>query len=608
MVASLKRRKGGSRQRLASSSVANPISIESSLANFLLKQYAWGAMSPQLVQEIASLAVADTKKVVGTGGVLKKLESLSRLGGAGKLANNMHRDILKFQTLSKLPDGCEVQIPFKEKGMQMQKVLLPHEMFASLYHNYPGAWQKMMLPSEDKLSDFWEAQQGHPNLVGNPIKDKPDLSKKCIPLGFHGDEVPITGKGKCWCKSMLTFEWCSLLGVGVTCERMVWVWGTFDRIMETNGSGTLEHFWKVLSWSFFWLQQGKWPTRDWTGTPYPPHTPEGQRAGSWLAEGFCATIFAVMGDLDYLAKTLHLPRSTSTNPCCLCKCTLNGDLSWKHNHQDALWRTALWLPSTWVEWEGRSKCELFSIPGVSACTTALDWMHNKYLGIDQYVYGSVLYVLCFMVLPGRPVENLATCWSFIKQYYKDHRTSNRYQSISKLSMFLRKTGVIKLRGKAGEIRGLGPALWELWAAYMNPGLEIHVKINLLLKLNCKLEALLALHAHELKLPNSAADRAETYAFAMVQTQLEINRFFEASEDCNKSLFSVTAKAHMCLHSILLSRYIHPFMVWCFMGEDFMRKVQKIGEASVKGLQATAVSTKMVAHYRLGLHLQLEELS
>ena len=607
MVATLKKRRGGTRQRLSASSVATPVALESSLAKFLLKQYAWGGMSPQLVQQIASCAVADIKQVVASGGVLKKLESLSKLGGANNLANNMHRDILKFQTDSNIIEGFEVELPFKGKGMQMQKILLPHEMFACLYHNYPEAWKRIMLPSEEKLSKFWQAQQDHPNFAGHPMQENPEFRTKCIPLGLHGDEVPITGKGKCWCKSMLTFEFCSLLGVGVTAERMLWIWGVFDKIIETGEAGTLEHFWKIISWSFFWLLQGKWPSVDWNGLPYAPNTIEHQRAGTFLAEGYCGTIYAVMGDLDYLAKTLELPRSTSTNPCCLCRCTLHGDSSWRDNHDGAGWRTSLWQPSEWIVWEGRSKCELFSIPGVSAVTVALDWMHNKYLGMDQYVFGSVFYVLCFMLLPATPVDNLQTCWSFIKQYYKDNHVTNRYQSITKLSMFLRKTGVIKLRGKAGEIKGLGSALLALWEAKMNPALEIHAKICLLLKLNCKLEALLGLHSHETSLPHSAADKAEQYAFAMVQQQAEIHQFFEDQEDCGKHLFNLTSKVHMCLHSILLSRHIHPFMVWCFMGEDFMRKVQKIGEASVRGLQATSVSTKMVAHYRLALHLQLESI-
>ena len=508
-------RRGGIRQRLEANSVATPPKIESALANFLLKEYAWGAMSPQLVQKIADFAMTDLKHALATGGFLKDLDTLSKLGGAGKQSNNMHRDIMQFQSCSNLPSGLEVQMPFKDVGLQLQEVMLPHEMFAAVYHKYPQSWQKVIMPNAEKLEFFWEAQENHPNMNGNPIRERLDLSTKCVPIAFHGDEVPITGKGKCWCKSMLTFEWCSLLGSGVTCDRMFWVWGAFDKMIDDDlVAGTMVHFWKVLSWSFFWLQQGKWPTADWHGNTYPVDSVEGQKAGKHLADGYYATLWSVIGDLDYLSKTLGLPRSTSHNPCCLCKCTLNGELSWKNNSTDAPWLGAMWTPLEWIAWDQKAKCELFSIPGVSSQTVALDWMRNKYLGIDQYQYGSVLYVLCYMVLLDQPKQNLATCWAHIKEFYRSHKTSNRYQSISKLSMFVRKGGTIKLRGKAGELRGLGPALLDLWQSHMNPALAIHSKVHLMLKLNLKLENLLEFHNDEVNLPVASARKCVEYAFAM----------------------------------------------------------------------------------------------
>ena len=81
---------------------------------------------------------------------------------------------------------------------------------------------------------------------------------------------------------------------------------------------------------------------------------------------------------------------------------------------------------------------MFEAVGVTVCTVALDYMHSKYIGSDQYTSGSVLYLLCFIMLPKSPKENLADCWAFIKDYYKAHGTKHRYASIEKLSMFVRK--------------------------------------------------------------------------------------------------------------------------------------------------------------------------
>ena len=597
-----KKRRGGVRQRLQKDGVANPVKVESALANYLLSEFAWGGMSVQTVQKIASLALKDALQIK-SGGQLSDLETLAKLGGTSSLSNNMHRDIMKkFNHFSSLPEGQDVGMVFKNSADdKVQKVMLPHELFSAIYNSYPQAWDKIMIPNNQKLVEFWNAQENHPNMEGNPIKDRPDYKTKCVPLGFHGDEVPITGKGKCWCKSMLTFEWCSLVGFGSTCEKMLWVWGSFEKIMVAE---TLPTFFRVLAWSFFWLQQGRWPTQDWQGNPYPRSTVEGQRAGKLLANGFYATIWAVMGDLDYLNKTLQLPRSTSHHPCTLCRCTLNGPLSWKQNDDQAEWITSCWKPLEWIAWDGRSKVELFSIPGISAVSVALDYMHNKYLGADQYLYGSILYLLCYTILPSSPTQNLATCWQKIVDFYKANNVKNRFRSILKLSMFIRKTGVVKLRGKAGELKGICQAMLHLWQQHMNPNLETHGKIHLLLKMNSEIEEELSLFSDEICLPKRSADKCVRLGFAMIQLGSALQSHFADDEDCDKQLFNVTAKFHMILHSLKLSYFIHPCRVWCFMGEDFMRTVQKIGESCVRGLQPTVVSSKMMSHYRLGLHLEL----
>lgn len=335
---------------------------------------------------------------------------------------------------------------------------------------------------------------------------------------------------------------------------------------------------------------------------YDATSVEGARAKSSLADGYYACLWSVMGDLDYYNKTLGLPRSTSHNPCALCKCTLHGSTSWKDNSDSAEWLSTLWTPSEWLMWAGRSTCKLFNSIGVTACTVALDYMHSKYLGSDQYQFGSVFYLLCFIMLPKSPKQNLEDCWSFIKGYYQTHNTKHRYASIEKLSMFVRKKGGPKLRGKAGEVKGLGPAMLALWESNMNADLEVHKQIRLMLLLNTKMESLLELHSHEFKLPDAAAKRFVKFSFGMAQCQSVVAQHFE-TEDCGKVLFGHTSKIHMVLHNALTSNALNPALVWCFVGEDFMRKVQKLGESCVRGVTPPQALNKMVSHYRLAMHLQ-----
>ena len=106
-------------------------------------------------------------------------------------------------------------------------------------------------------------------------------------------------------------------------------------------------------------------------------------------------------------------------------------------------------------------------------------MHCKYLGVDQYTYGSVLALLCCKVMGGSPLQNLQAVWADIKVFYRENGTKVQYRYLNKLTMFLRQNGTQKLRGKAGEIRHLAPALLHVWMKYMSPNLEVHIQIKLL---------------------------------------------------------------------------------------------------------------------------------
>ena len=119
---------------------------------------------------------------------------------------------------------------------------------------------------------------------------------------------------------------------------------------------------------------------------YTPGTNEADLAGTDLADGFFGVLWAIAGDLDYLAKTLSLPRWSLAVGCCiLCKCEKNGPLTWQDCRLNASWTQTLWTAVAWQAFANRSRNRLFSLPGVTALTVALDYMHSKYLGSDQYL-------------------------------------------------------------------------------------------------------------------------------------------------------------------------------------------------------------------------------
>ncbi len=117
-----------------------------------------------------------------------------------------------------------------------------------------------------------------------------------------------------------------------------------------------------------------------------PGTHEANLAGSDLAGGFFAVLWVIAGDLDYLAKTLSMPRWSLAVGCCiLCQCHKNGPRTWQDCRENAPWTRTLWTGPAWKAYANRSRNRLFSLPGVTGLTVALDYMHCKYIGSDQYL-------------------------------------------------------------------------------------------------------------------------------------------------------------------------------------------------------------------------------
>ena len=122
---------------------------------------------------------------------------------------------------------------------------------------------------------------------------------------------------------------------------------------------------------------------------------------------------------------------------------------------------------------------MLQIEGVSILSFYPDWMHCKSLGIDKPLLGSTLYVLVHYILPGSVEENLAVVWRDIEKFYDELGSENRC-GLMRQTMFHTKSQP-KLKGKAGEVKDLGPVMVKVWEKHMNPNLQIHQKILVVLK-------------------------------------------------------------------------------------------------------------------------------
>lgn len=83
-------------------------------------------------------------------------------------------------------------------GMIMvdQDMLLPHEAFAGLYHDYPQVFVERVVGPPGRLPDFWKAVQHHPMLAGHELLRRKGYQQVAVPISLHGDGVPIAGVGK----------------------------------------------------------------------------------------------------------------------------------------------------------------------------------------------------------------------------------------------------------------------------------------------------------------------------------------------------------------------------------------------------------------------------
>ena len=265
--AAKRRRTGGQRQRIQRAAERDAPSVKSVFAEFLLKMFAWGTFSPQQVQSMAALVVQDIQTAEEKAGRLVELERLAELGTHGQYPNHIHGDLMgKIKTTSNIQPTYYETLTFKSPvGPARQGFLLPHETFATIYHNYPKTWERSVLPNTEALADFWQSVEEHPQMLNHPVTKRRSFASKAIPFGFHGDGVPITGVGKVWQKLMTVFSFSSMIATGATLDVCFYIWAVFDKMCVSGEEGTMNTFFKILRWSFFWLWMGKWPDEDWKG-------------------------------------------------------------------------------------------------------------------------------------------------------------------------------------------------------------------------------------------------------------------------------------------------------------------------------------------------------
>ena len=308
---------GGHKQQVerakAQSSADRP---PSKLASQLLERWAWGELSAPGVQALAQAALED-------GLQHPEVEQLSKIGAKGKHFGNMHRDLLSItgkdndmaSATSKIPirlivkDRVSTEVPLD--------FILPHKLFATMNHSLPKAFQSSVLGGDEgNIARFWHAVAGHPILKARPhLRTRADLNK-VVPIALHGDGVAYMQSASAGAKSMEVLSWASLLTTRVSSFLMFLLAKTVVKVWGLNQ--TWSKVWQVLCWSLRALCTGLWPMQDWEHRGFEVDEDYAKR-GSPLADGFCALVFVLRADLEFLSKHFPLNSLASNTPCALCQ-------------------------------------------------------------------------------------------------------------------------------------------------------------------------------------------------------------------------------------------------------------------------------------------------
>ena len=592
----------------SSSSTSKPAKRTSKLANLLIRGVLWGKMSASFANEIALAGVDD-------GIDLSDLKQLAKMGSSGVHKCHMWRDFKTILKPSQLSVALRnISVPVKINATTVRPgeigILYPHELFSVLHDHYYDHFVKYILGgSADNIGMFWSQVAEHPSYKDHPMHRHRLFNFKthAVPIVIYGDGTPVTGISRSWAKCVDALIWSSAL----MHEERTWLHNyimcfIYDLLLYKTEAGehiTEDGIWKEIVWSLYWLGEGTHPDRGSDNIKYTDAKRKG-KAGTPLAGGYFGPTWILACDLDHAYKRLFLADYNKPSEPCSCCQANNTDASWSDGRDgQAEWMNRLWTNSSYAVAKPNRHRLLRHLPGVGICNYVPDTMHAKNLGSDRSFTGSALRHLTHHILPSDPATNLKLVWKDIMALYKARRTKSRFGVMTPNMIQPARAKLPELKGKAAQIRALGPIMVEVWRKRMDPGNPQHRDVLSGLESSAEIDRILRVHRKSPRFPDDVAKRFRKHCFNFYEVQASLIQFYHP----DTPLYNVTVKSHYLLHIGLIAAYMNPALGSCWQGEDMMRHVRSLVASSVNGSSPASAARTAMFKYTRALAFELDGL-
>jgi hypothetical protein len=244
-----------------------------------------------------------------------------------------------------------------------------------------------------------------------------------------------------------------------------------------------------------------------------------------------------------------------------------------------------------------------TFPFLSQNNVEGDELHLLHLGLLQWMLGSVLWTMCYIVMPKIPSENIKQVWAWVSEYYSSNGSPCQYSNLG-LSSFTDpkypRKDFPRLKGRGGEVKHVLPAILFCWEQCMREGEEDDARIcQMLVKI---MEVVELIDRDPQAMFMSPADSHDTRE-AMDDVLGIYSHLAVGADQDKRLLWNCTPKFHWAWHFAFRTQFLHPRRSACWIDEDLVGKIKNICQACTSGTSLHRVPNIVLGKYRWGMYLR-----